>query len=368
LNTQSIKDAKRYNILKVRLKLLDILVVAFFLILFQFFLSSGLKQFAENFTPNFHFTLTIYILAFSLVYYGFNFFLHFYSSFALEHRFKLSNQSLPNWLLDDIKSSLLSLIVFFIFIQAFYFFLRAFPSNWWIIIAFFWFFITVIIAKITPILIIPLFFKYSSVEESLKKRIIGLSVKSGIKVLDVFKIDFSKKTNKLNACVTGIGRSRRVLLADNLIREFADDEIAGVLAHEFGHHKLFHIWKLMLFGALATFLSFFALHVLSSQIVTYLGAQAVYDIKILPAILLVLFLAGFILMPIQNAFSRVLERQADIFALSVTRDSEAYVSLMNKLATRNLSDPNPSKIVKFLFYSHPPISERISLAKSFKPS
>ena len=83
-----------------------------------------------------------------------------------------------------------------------------------------------------------------------------------------------------------------------------------------------------------------------------------------PAFMLILFLTGFLLGPLQNAFSRKLERKADLFALEVTQNPSAFISLMKKLASKNLADPNPSKLVKFMFYDHPPISERIKLAKS----
>ena len=244
--------------------------------------------------------------------------------------------------------------------------LKQFPNSWWVWIAGFWFLATVFIARITPVLIVPLFFKYSPVDERLKKSIIGLSKKCKVGVLEVYKIDFSRKTNKLNAAVTGMGKTRRVILADNLVNEFTEDEVLGVLAHEFGHHRLFHMWQLLFFGAAATFLSFYILYLVSLEITILMKAQAVYDISIFPAFMLILFIVSFLTMPLQSAFSRKLEKEADAFALKTTRKREAFISLMEKLAERNLADPAPPKLVKIIFYDHPPIAERIRFAENFK--
>ena len=359
-------QAKRYNAIKIRLKLADILFTVFYLALFQILISLPLKTFASSLAPNFYSVLTIYLILFSLFHYIINFPLHVYSTFILEHKFRLSNQNFPGWFKDDIKKGLLSLSIFLIFIHILYIFLRNFDKTWWIWIAIFWFAATIILARIVPIFIIPLFFKYYPVENNLKKKIIELSRICKIKILDVYKIDLSKKTNKLNAAVVGLGKTRRVILADNLVRDFNGEEIVGVLAHEFGHHKLAHMWKLIIFGFISTFFSFYVLYLVSRKLVIFLNAGNIYDIGIFPALLLVLFITGFLTLPLQNGFSRRLEKRADLFALKVTGNNPAFISLMKKLAEKNLADPNPPKLIKFLFYDHPPIPERIKLAESLQ--
>ena len=358
------EEAKKYNRIKIRLRFVDILFTAFYLTLFQIFASLSLKTFAFSFTPHFYGALTGYLVIFSILHYIISFPLHFYSMFILEHRFKLSNQQFFNWFEDDLKKGLLSFCIFLIFIYLLYAFLRNFSATWWIWIAGFWFLATVFLARITPIFIIPLFFKYYPVKDELKKKIIELSKVCKIKILDVYKIDLSKKTNKLNAAVVGLGKTRRVILGDNLIRDFTDEEVQGVLAHEFGHHKLRHMWKMLIFGIISIFFSFYVLYLISLKLVTLLGGENIYDIRIFPAFMLVLFITGFLTMPLQNGFSRKLETEADIFALEVTKNRSVFISLMRKLADRNLADPNPSKLVKFLFYDHPPIHERIKLAET----
>ncbi|MFC1576702.1 M48 family metallopeptidase [Candidatus Omnitrophota bacterium] len=359
------EDAKKYNRIKVRLKLTGLTFIFVYLTFFQVAISRGLKEATLSVAPNFYLAFTLYLVGFSLLYYILGFPLQLYSSFILEHRFKLSTQRFFAWLADDIKSGVISLFIFIIFVHALYFCLKSFPATWWIWIGAFWFLATVFLAKITPLVIIPLFFKYSPVSPPLKERVIKLADKCGIKILNVYKIDFSKKTKKLNAAVVGLGKTRRVILADNLVNEFSEDEVAGVLAHEFAHHKFFHMWQLIAFGALTTFASFYVLYLIASKIAVTLGAESIHDMLVFPAFMGVLFIMSFVTLPLQNGFSRRLEREADSFALKATQDKEVFVSLMQKLGERNLADPNPSKIIKFLFYSHPPIAERIKSAKEF---
>ncbi|MFH1594093.1 MAG: M48 family metallopeptidase [Candidatus Omnitrophota bacterium] len=359
------KRAKRYNNIKLKFRVFDLFFIVIYLLLFQVLFSDELEAFSSSLTRNHYCAFTIYLAFFGLIHYALSFPLHLYPGFILEHKFKLSNQRFFSWLSDDMKGTVLSSVIFLIFIQIFYVLFKRFDTTWWILMSVFWFSITILLAKMSPIIIIPIFFKYSAVEERLKKRVIELAKKCEMKVIDVYKIDFSKKTKKLNAAVTGLGRTRRVILADNLVEEFNESEVLGVLAHEFGHHKLKHIWKLLVFGFVSISFSFYILYLASSRIAAALGASHIYDIRLFPVIMLVLFIAGFVITPLSNAYSRKLERAADFFALNVTQDKESFISLMQKLAERNLADPNPPTIVKLLFYDHPPISERIRMASEF---
>ena len=362
---KNLEKAKKYNKIKIRLKLVDILFSLAYLVIFQLFASSALSNFSKGFSDNRFLFLSIYLAIFAIIYYLVNFPLHFYSSFILEHKFTLSNQNFHNWLKDDIKSALLSGGLFFIFLHVLYILILNFTFTWWIWIAIFWFTVTIILAKVTPNLIIPLFFKCSPVRRDLKERIIALSKKCKIRLVDVLEIDFSKKTNKLNAAVVGLGKTRRVIVADNLLKEFTDEEVEGVLAHEFGHHKLRHMGKNIIFGIVSIFLSCYLLYFFSSKVASLLNTSSVSDISMLPSLLLILFLTGLVMLPIENAFSRRMETEADIFALKTIRDKQIFISLMRKLSEKNLADPKPSKLTKILFYSHPPISERIALAERF---
>ena len=153
--------AKQYNRIKLRLKFLDIFFIIAYLVIFQFLLSAKLSNFSTSLTSSPYGALTIYLGIFSILYYLLNLPLSAYSSFIIEHRFGLSNQSFTNWIKDDLKGNALSFLMFFGFVVALYFLLRNFQTTWWVYLAAFWFCFTIGIARVAPIIILPLFFKYS---------------------------------------------------------------------------------------------------------------------------------------------------------------------------------------------------------------
>ncbi|MCK4463690.1 MAG: hypothetical protein KAU58_05200, partial [Candidatus Omnitrophica bacterium] len=216
--------AKRYAHYKYALFFLDILFTISFLLMYQCFLSENFKIFSFSVhPPNLYIALTIYFTIFSLIYYIFSFPLNFYSSYILEHKFSLSNQNFFDWTKDEFKRTLISFIVYLLIIHAFYLLLSKSGALWWIWTALAWIVFNVIFAKILPIFVIPLFYKYSELNDiNLKKRIKELASKASVKLIDVFQIDLSSKTKKANAALVGMGKSRRVIIADNLINGFSD--------------------------------------------------------------------------------------------------------------------------------------------------
>jgi STE24 endopeptidase len=183
-----------------------------------------------------------------------------------------------------------------------------------------------------------------------------------VKILDCYQIDFSKKTLKANAAFVGIGKTRRVILADTLKDKYTFDEIEVILAHEFAHYRLRHLLKLILLSSLVIIISFYLIFRTSSYALGLFGLSSLSDIASLPLIFLYFVLLGIIMQPLQNYVSRRLERNADIMALKITGLKEAFISMMEKLALQNLADRNPHPLIKFFFFNHPPIDERIAAA------
>jgi STE24 endopeptidase len=183
-------------------------------------------------------------------------------------------------------------------------------------------------------------------------------------------MDMSRQTKKANAMFTGLGNTKRIVLGDNMVDEFTTDEIEVVIAHEMGHNLLHHIWQGILFSAVITGIGFFIIHLTGPRIINRfrkrLKIENMADVASLPLIVLIFAIYGIITMPIFPAYSRHMERQADKFALDMTYNNEAFISTMNKLAYMNLADPNPSPIIEFLLYDHPPISKRIKFAQEYK--
>jgi len=359
------EPAKKYSSLKYALSILD---TFYQLILLLLFLGSGLSRILAvgllNFSPDYYFTVPLYILIISFVYYLLDFPLNFYHSYILEHRFGLSEQKIKDWFKDQLKAGIIFYIIALILIAAFYYILEHFIQSWWIVVSLFWIFFSLILAKVTPVVIIPLFFKYKRLsDENLRERIMNLAEKMKVKILDCFEIDFSKKSLKANAAFVGWGATRRVILSDTLKDKYSFDEIEVILAHEFAHYRLKHLLKLILLNSLVTVICFYLIFKTSAFALTLFGLSSLSDIASLPVIIIYFVLFGIITQPFANYISRRLERNADIKALKITGLKDAFISMMDKLSLQNLADRNPHPVIKFFFFDHPAIDERIALAR-----
>ena len=293
----------------------------------------------------------------------------YYSGFVLPHRYGQSNQSLKDWIMDGIKGMLIGAPIGLIVLEVFYVFLRAFPQTWWLWVAGFLLVFDVLLANLAPVLIMPIFNKYVPLGDEhadLAERLIKLAERAKTKVRGVFKFDMSKRTKAANAALTGIGNTRRIILGDTLINEFTPDEIETVLAHELGHHVNRDIPLMIAFGTLSTLVSLYLASLALHWAVGVFGFNSPADPAALPALMLILTFYGLLTMPLDNAFSRWRERLADGYSLQATRQPEAFASAMTRLANQNLSEVDPEKWVVFLFYSHPPLEERIAMAQKSK--
>jgi STE24 endopeptidase len=247
----------------------------------------------------------------------------------------------------------------------FYYILKNY-NLWWL-----WFgcviiVYSVLLAQLAPVLIFPLFYKFKPIEnESLKQRILNLCDRLGFKVKGVFTFDMSKNTKKANAAFTGLGKTKRIILADTLISGFTEDEIETVFAHEVGHYKKGHIKKNIFISVFSTFAGLFILSKLYSLILPKFGFTEVWDIGALPILALIALLFGFILKPAGAYISRKFEYEADRFAVDTTRNLPVFNSVMEKLAFQNLSNDEPNKLVEFWSYSHPSVKRRIEAAEKY---
>jgi STE24 endopeptidase len=188
-----------------------------------------------------------------------------------------------------------------------------------------------------------------------------------IKITDVYNINLSKKTVKVNAGLIGWGKTRRVILADSLTRDYSIDEIEVILAHEFAHQKLAHLIKMVVVGMATAILCFYVIFISSGKVLRLFGFDSLLDIASLPVVFIYFILYGIIMQPLENFLSRQFERSADKLAIRATGLKEAFISTMDKFATQNLSDRRPHPFIKFFFFDHPPIDERINAAKSLNP-
>ncbi len=315
--------------------------------------------------------VALFVIAFGGIYAMLTLPLTFYSGFLLPHRFEQSTQSLKDWLSDQFKELAIGAPIGLLLVELLYLALRLTGDAWWIWAAGGLLLFNVLLTNLAPVLIMPLFNKYVPLGEEhaeLADRLLKLAQRSGTKVRGVFKFDMSRRTRAANAALTGLGNTRRIILGDTLLTEFTPDEIETVLAHELGHHAHRDIPLLIAFGTLTTTVGLFLASLALNWAIGVFHLTSPADVAAFPVLQLILGAYELIIMPLNNAVSRWRESLADDYALQMTGKGEAFASAFTRLANQNLGEVDPEKWVVFLFYSHPPLGERIEKARRFAPS
>jgi STE24 endopeptidase len=311
-------------------------------------------------------TVVVYVLLFTLLNEAGSLPLAFYGGFVLEHRYGLSRQPIGAWLVDQLKSLGLGLLLGSAAAVILYALIARFPFGWWLPAAAVFALLIVGLANIAPLLLLPLFYSVKPLNrETLRARLVALGERAGARVVDAYEWGLGEKTSKANAALTGIGGSRRILVSDTMLAEYSDDEIEVVLAHELAHHVHGDLWKGLVFETVLILAGFFAASWLLRLAVPLARLGSTADIAGLPLLLLAAGAVSLVALPAAHAMSRAHERSADRFALKLTGNGAAFISAMRRLAAQNLAEEEPSEVVQWLFYSHPPIRERIAAAQSF---
>jgi STE24 endopeptidase len=287
----------------------------------------------------------------------------FWSSYLLEHRYQLSTQTLGGWLWKRLKGYFVGSVLGLIFVYGLYAVLWLAGPWWWLAATAGWLLLTLILGRLLPIVILPLFYKVTPLTDSaLLGRLRRLADGTGLSIEGVYQLHLSAETRKANAALAGLGRARRVLLGDTLLQQFTPEEIEVVFAHEVGHHVYRHLPKTVGLGVVLALAGFGLVDLVLRGLAPALGYTGPSDPAALPLLLLVLAVFGLLLSPLQNALSRFYETQCDLYALRRTGNPAAYRAAFEKLARLNKSDPAPHPLIAWLFYDHPPIRARLALA------
>jgi Zn-dependent protease with chaperone function len=290
-----------------------------------------------------------------------------YSTFVLEKRFGFNTTTFATWLLDNLKSLGIAAALGLPLLALLYLFIDSAGSLWWLWAAAIFSLIDVVISLLYPLVIAPLFNKFSPLSEgSLKERIDALAVRCDFRVKGIFVMDGSKRSRHSNAYFTGLGRVKRIVLFDTLIQQMGEDEILAVLAHEIGHEKRKHVLKMTAVSVALSFLSFWLLSLMMRWPALYAAFGFASASK--HAIILILALvsgpATFFLTPLFSRWSRTHEYQADAYSAthalaSPKEGAEALASALVKLNKENASNLWPAKLYSAWYYSHPTLSERL---------
>ena len=365
---QDTAEARAYNRAKHRLEIADLVVgFGFLIVLLATGWTNSLRDFSVRLGREYY-ALRIfwYVLLLSAISKALGIGVDFYG-YRLEHRFHLSNQKLGSWIKDQFKGWILGLLLGTLLAEIVYGLMRTSPEHWWIYAWLIFIGLFIFFAQIAPVVLFPLFYKFSPLQnEELKGRLVRLGERAGTRVRGVYEWKLSEKSKKANAALTGLGATRRIILADTLLENYSNDEIEAVLAHELGHHVHGHTLKIILVEMGVALLGFWAANqVLQYAIYEQHLFQHLTDFANMPLLVLVFSALSMVLMPARNAYSRFTERQADIYCWKSVPSIGPYVTAMEKLDKQNLSESHPSRLVEILFHSHPPISKRIAAAQEW---
>ena len=285
-----------------------------------------------------------------------------YNTFSIEKRFEFTNQTLGLWLKDFIKSLILNTLLLGFLLYVLLWFIRVLPDFWWLAGWVFMLLFSIFLLYISPYVIEPLFNKFKPMEDiSLEGKIKETLARVGLKINRVFSMDASKRSSHSNAYFTGIGHVKRIVLFDTLLANHGDDEIIAILAHEAGHWKKKHILKMLVLSQIIGLLGFYLAHKLTAG--DLLAEVFMLDIPTIHAkLLLAIFigtLALFPIKPLMAYISRLHEIEADNFALQLTEAPGPMANALIKLGKDNLANLHPHPLYAAVYYSHPPMAQRV---------
>jgi STE24 endopeptidase len=361
-------EARHYNRIHRWLGIADFVIGAVFLVLLLVTGWSGelrdlaLRRGFQNYT------LAVFLYLFFLLFISkaLGFGLDYYG-FRLERRFQLSTQKFRSWMWDEAKGFLVGLVMAAIVVELLYFMIRQSPQHWWLITWALSMGLFILLAQLAPVVLFPIFYKFEPLEnEDLRRRLVLLGERAGTRVRGVYRWKLSEKSKKANAALTGLGSTRRIILADTLLDNYAPEEIEAVLAHELGHHVHRHILKSIFLQAAITFVGFWIANFVLHYAVDHHMFEELSDFANLPLLAITATLLSLLLMPALNAYSRFNERQADRYAFESIASVEPFISSMNKLAQQNLAERTPARWIELLFHSHPAISRRVAAAEEWE--
>jgi STE24 endopeptidase len=293
-----------------------------------------------------------------------------YAQFKLEERFGFNTTTLKTWVLDRVKGFLLALLLGYPLLALVLKLIEWTGANWWlwaaaVVIAF-----QLLLLLIAPAIIMPLFNKFTPLPEgALRERLFALAQRTDFPTRSIDVMDGSKRSRHSNAFFTGFGRFRKIVLFDTLVAQLTEPELESVLAHEIGHYKKRHVFKLLGASSVGVFVALAAIAWLARQQWFYRAFGFEFEgglapsraCGIIPAMLLFALLAGtisFWLSPIIHMWSRHFEYEADAFARATMGEAQSLTQALRKLSEKNLSNLTPHPLYSGFYYSHPTLLER----------
>ncbi|MFG3686393.1 M48 family metallopeptidase [Micromonospora sp. NPDC047740] len=283
-------------------------------------------------------------------------------------RYGLSTQGWGGWAVDLLKSYAVSAVIGALALLGFYTVVRLAPRWWWAFGAAGAAALVVLLSFVLPVLVEPVFNRFTPMEPGpLRTELMSLAARDGVPVRDVLVADASRRTRAVNAYVSGLGPTRRVVVYDTLLREATPAEVTSVVAHELGHVRDRDVWVGTLIGALGAAAAVVALYLIGSwpPLLRLAGVDSVAQPRAFPLLIALITLAGLAATPGQALVSRRVEARADAHALALTGDPVTFEAMQRRLAGVNLADPDPPRWEYLWSASHPSTVERMAAARAY---
>ena len=332
--------------------------------------SARLRHLARRISRRWILMVALYALLFTLVTALLTLPLNYYEGYLRQHAYGLSNQSFGRWLGEWLKGMAVGGVGLSLVLWIPYLLLRRSPKRWWLYAGLASIAIATLVLVITPIWVDPLFNHYGPMKDKvLEAQILSLARQVGIEGSRVYEVDKSLDTRTVNAYVTGLGRTKRIVLWDTILARLEPDQVLFVTAHEMGHFVLRHTLTFILVVAALTTLSLYVVHRVAGRLIARFsrrfGFDQLSDVASFPLLLLLGSIVSLALIPALLALSRYQEHEADRFALEVTRNNRAAASTFVRLQEENLTVPRPGPLYMLWRGSHPALGDRIDFANSY---
>ncbi|HMB83765.1 MAG TPA: M48 family metallopeptidase [Terriglobales bacterium] len=292
-----------------------------------------------------------------------------YEDYFREHKYGLATQTFGPWMGDQMKGLGVGLVLGGLLAMLLFGVVRRFPRTWWVwgaVVTTVFFIFTVLIS---PVYIVPIFNKVTRLNDpKIVDLILSMARANGIPANDVFQIDASRQTTRMSANVSGFANTMRITLNDNLLRRGSPEEIQAVMGHEMGHYVLNHVYKFIMFFLIVTVLAFAYLRGALDWTLQRWGEKwqirDVGDTAVLPLVVLLVSIFGFVITPVMNTFIRTQEYEADMYGLNTSRQPDGEAQADIHLGEYRKMNPGP--IEEWIFFDHPSGRNRIYAAMRWK--
>jgi STE24 endopeptidase len=334
--------------------------------------SAKLRDVATRVGKKWFFVVAIYVTLYAIILFLIDLPVSYVAGYARQHAYGLSNQTLGKWFGDSIKALAVGLISTPLFAWFPLWLIRRSPKRWWLYTAMAAIPFVFIVLLVVPVWVDPLFNEFGPMKDKqLEQKILSLADRAGIEGARVFEVNKSVDTKTVNAYVTGLFNTKRIVLWDTIIARLDDDELLFVMGHEMGHFVLNHVAQIIFASALVIALGLFVVHRSAQWFIRRwshrFGFTELSDVAAIPLIMFLFSVVTFVITPLILTVTRHNEHEADRFGLEITHTNHAAATAFVKLQQENLGVPRPNLITRIFRSSHPSLADRIEFCNRYRP-